>query len=397
MGLALPSCGGSTRTQRSPNQQGPGNQEPITSPVSPSDLRAESISSTEVSLWWTDNSDNEDGFKVYRDGLLVAQLQANTGQYQDAGLKAGNTYRYLVRAFNAAGESEASDSSVKTPNPPLNVTLDHVGLKYDHNEGGEGEIVLIVLVDDGEQQEQFSIPPMEAPGLTVSDYDVQRVDERLFGTTRVGDYLKVAILAYHRTKQGADVPWAQIGGLVGTFFGAPDLGGAVGGIIDTMEEQAPEYEYVGYYQQVWGQNESWGTGQHSAVGKDDLRLWFRVSTDATQPIAEAQMQPPDVVIETAVVPSPVTATPAPFLSLFYKNTNTITLKNNELDPIHVTVKEISSTYGEVKSKQVIVPPSGTIDVTFEVAYYPAGERTMSFEIWCGDKQLDSWSGIVVAQ
>ena len=59
-----------------------------------------------VRLGWTDRSNNEDGFRVYRDGALVAELSANTVKYTD--LFAGGaavTYSYRVSVFNAAGEA----------------------------------------------------------------------------------------------------------------------------------------------------------------------------------------------------------------------------------------------------------------------------------------------------
>ena len=57
-------------------------------------------------LAWNDRSNNETGFRVYRDGALVAELPANTTTYTD--LFAGGaavTYSYRVSAYNAAGEA----------------------------------------------------------------------------------------------------------------------------------------------------------------------------------------------------------------------------------------------------------------------------------------------------
>ena len=57
-------------------------------------------------LKWSDRSNNEAGFRVYRDGALVVELPANTTTYTD--LFAGGaavTYSYRVSAWNAAGEA----------------------------------------------------------------------------------------------------------------------------------------------------------------------------------------------------------------------------------------------------------------------------------------------------
>ena len=102
-------------------------------PDSPSSLIGEPQSQTVVNLHWIDNSDNEDGFKIYRDGSVVATIGVNSANYRDTGLEAGKTYHYIVRAYNAAGESGVSSCTVKMPNPPLNVTINHLGVKFDHD------------------------------------------------------------------------------------------------------------------------------------------------------------------------------------------------------------------------------------------------------------------------
>ncbi len=59
-----------------------------------------------VSLRWSDRSNNEIGFRVYRDGTLVVDLPANTTFYTDffAG-SAAVVYSYRIAAYNAAGEA----------------------------------------------------------------------------------------------------------------------------------------------------------------------------------------------------------------------------------------------------------------------------------------------------
>ena len=59
-----------------------------------------------VSLGWTDRSDNEQGFYVYRNGALIATLGAGTTSYTDIFVGTGsqaNTYQ--VASFNATGQS----------------------------------------------------------------------------------------------------------------------------------------------------------------------------------------------------------------------------------------------------------------------------------------------------
>jgi len=62
-------------------------------------------------LSWTDNSSDETGFKVERDGTLIATTAADATSYSDSGLPCGTTYSYSVKAFNVSGDSTAVTGS----------------------------------------------------------------------------------------------------------------------------------------------------------------------------------------------------------------------------------------------------------------------------------------------
>ena len=79
-------------------------------PNAPSNLSAAAISSTQIDLTWTDNADNESGFRIERsaDGINFSQVgtvAANVTSFQDDGLSPGTPYFYRVRATNPAGDS----------------------------------------------------------------------------------------------------------------------------------------------------------------------------------------------------------------------------------------------------------------------------------------------------
>ena len=104
-----------------------------TPPNKPTNLSASSKSTTEINLSWTDNSDNEDGFKLERKGLggaytEIKTLAANTTSYSDTGLNANTTYYYRIRAYNSYGYSDYSNEAnattqkeVTIPNKPTNL------------------------------------------------------------------------------------------------------------------------------------------------------------------------------------------------------------------------------------------------------------------------------------
>ncbi|HEY0994970.1 MAG TPA: fibronectin type III domain-containing protein [Gemmatimonadaceae bacterium] len=98
---------------------------PIAAPKAPSNLTGEATSYAAADLHWTDNSDNEDGFAIYRcigtctNFVLVATVGPNVTSYRDESVSAATTYLYRIRAFNAGGNSSwAAAISVEVPPAP---------------------------------------------------------------------------------------------------------------------------------------------------------------------------------------------------------------------------------------------------------------------------------------
>jgi len=82
-------------------------------PAAPSNLSAYGWDyCEEVHLTWQDNSDNEDGFKIYRKvGNIFMQLDSvgpNVTTWTDRGLWCGQLWCYYVRAYNQDGNSPKS-------------------------------------------------------------------------------------------------------------------------------------------------------------------------------------------------------------------------------------------------------------------------------------------------
>ena len=102
-------------------------------PAAPSALLAIAFTSDWINMTWTDNSNNEGGFKVERckgtapfcdanpsQFAEIAQTGPNIDYYGDVGLPPATTYSYRVRAFNVSGNSSYSNTSSATtlPVPP---------------------------------------------------------------------------------------------------------------------------------------------------------------------------------------------------------------------------------------------------------------------------------------
>ncbi|MFA5794465.1 MAG: fibronectin type III domain-containing protein [Candidatus Brocadiia bacterium] len=116
-----------------------------TPPIIPSDLTATAISAAQITLQWSDNSTNEDGFKIYYNNTGISpfsyyggEASANTTSYTVSGLNSDTTHYFIINSYNAAGDSpESNSASAKTwppvpsapsPNTPYNAA-ENISLK----------------------------------------------------------------------------------------------------------------------------------------------------------------------------------------------------------------------------------------------------------------------------
>jgi|GEM_PF-4083408 len=129
-------------------------------PRAPSDLTAQPLPGGRGRLTWTDNSDNETGFRIERrrGGAGGFQLRTTTGpnttSFVDSGLVAGDAYTYRVRAQGAAGPSPFSNNASlvaadlpEVPDPPTGVrasplTTSSVLLTWEPPAGGAESFVV---------------------------------------------------------------------------------------------------------------------------------------------------------------------------------------------------------------------------------------------------------------
>jgi len=261
-------------------------QSPPVHPNAPYNLTAVAISQSIVNLKWTDNSDNEEGFMIYRGDNLVATVGVNVTTYQDTGLDPATTYQYVVKAYNQAGESGTTSYIVSTLNPAIRVILDRIGVYYDHDPflREAGEIYLGIVVTDGMKVEELKLPTQVGEYYILNDNETQSLGVQVFSTNEVADYLRVCVIAYEA--DGGDfeqlvyqalgmaaeeyitggtgisifgIFGVNLGELIGTFFGEED-------------------DFVGSYEQVWYQSSFWGIGSYSDVPCEDLRLWFTIES-----------------------------------------------------------------------------------------------------------------------
>ncbi|MBC7194793.1 MAG: fibronectin type III domain-containing protein, partial [Caldisericia bacterium] len=136
-----------------------------TPPNAPTNLTLNVISSSQINLSWSDNSDNEDGFKVERkvEGgsySLIATLGANITSYNDTSLSPNTKYYYKIIAFNSFGQSSSNEASATTfplgtpPTAPSNLTANALSCNQ----------VQLNWVDNSDNENGFRIERKESGG-----------------------------------------------------------------------------------------------------------------------------------------------------------------------------------------------------------------------------------------
>ena len=86
-------------------------------PAAPGELAARPTGPTSIRLAWTDHADDEEGYRIFRNGLHIETLPVDAVSFQDRDLDGGASYTYSVRAFNEFGEAEASHAASATTRP----------------------------------------------------------------------------------------------------------------------------------------------------------------------------------------------------------------------------------------------------------------------------------------
>jgi large repetitive protein len=119
-------------------------------PVAPTSLQSLAVGSNSTSLKWNDNSNNEDGFDLYKSpGVNTAYtklvtLPAGSTQYVDNSLFAHTNYFYKVQSKNVSGSSAFSNELEVNSlnNSPVINPISNVTLRYDD------ELILEVSATD---------------------------------------------------------------------------------------------------------------------------------------------------------------------------------------------------------------------------------------------------------
>ena len=82
-----------------------------TAPTVPTGLSATAVSTSQINLSWSPSSDNTAvvGYKIFRNGTQITTVSGTT--YNNTGLRPSTTYKYIVSAYDAAGNNSAQSTA----------------------------------------------------------------------------------------------------------------------------------------------------------------------------------------------------------------------------------------------------------------------------------------------
>lgn len=188
----------------------------------------------------------------------------------------------------------STPTPLPTPTPtlqptPLNVTLNYIGVEDAHG----GNVQLVVVVGDEGGFERTLIPPVEH-GFPMGDFETKEINQRVFHTPSAEGSLKMTILAYHRDQSKTD--YLALIDMMGWYYGD-----SINMLRNLVLNMPGNDELIGYYENTWYPDESWGIRQYNEVGIDDLRVWFSIWSDTEPtPILMPSLSPPGGVYEFEV-------------------------------------------------------------------------------------------------
>ena len=143
-------------------------------------VQVDTTSATSVTLFWTDNSDNEDGFIVerreqFRDGFGSwrerADLAANTTSYTDV-VQPNTTYEYRIEAYTE--DAAATSGSIQTTADDDGIATDRIPAEGWHVviEDTAGNLIEPTIVDDPMLSPALNdLPTVEIPVTRTGRWD----------------------------------------------------------------------------------------------------------------------------------------------------------------------------------------------------------------------------------
>lgn len=210
----------------------------LSAPSAPTTLSATNYSSTQNNLSWTDNSNNELEFQVWRamdsatSYAKVATTTWNVVSFQNTGLTADHTYFYKVVAYNSAGTATSNSAWAITyssaPTSPSNLTATT-----------SGSNVVLAWTDNSKNEDNFQIE-RATDGINFSQIATTTLN--LTSTTSYTDIAPGAGTFYYRVRAKNVIGPSSYSNTPSVYF-APDTV-FVSGSISSATSWSPSHVYV---------------------------------------------------------------------------------------------------------------------------------------------------------
>lgn len=162
-------------------------------PVAPDNLTATSISETAIALSWSDNSDDETGFRIERSDdagttwASLADVAADSTSYTDSGLSACQEFSYRVRAERSLDGAVSSYSNVTSattdcspPAAPDELTATAVStnaIELVWNDNSDGETAFRIERSDDEGTSWALLADVAADSTSYTDSGLSACQE----------------------------------------------------------------------------------------------------------------------------------------------------------------------------------------------------------------------------
>jgi len=266
----------------------------VTTPAPPSvpaNLVLNAVSQTAVQLMWEDTSNNEDGFRIFRDGILISSVEANINKYNDIGLRPATHYQYSVIAFNKIGESQSCSKSIETLNPPIRIWLNGLGV-YDNRESllrGMGDVYVLIGIVDGSSSVELKFPQGQGQTYSLDKNETVSIDTIVYSSSEVADSLQIFFVGYESDGGPFEQIAYEVLGMAVDYYTA----GMTTGLAEAFDINlatiigsilGDEDDFLGQYELRCDKNNNWGIGQYTDIvlqderGVDCLRLWFTIES-----------------------------------------------------------------------------------------------------------------------
>lgn len=116
--IAFGACG-ATETTVQPDAAILADAQPEDAPPATGGPHARPVSSTLIEVVWAANSETDlAGYKIYRDGVVVALIRGDMTSYSDRNVLPATTYTYSVTAFDLAGNESQQTPPLRATTPP---------------------------------------------------------------------------------------------------------------------------------------------------------------------------------------------------------------------------------------------------------------------------------------